>query len=82
MNTEKKTYTYCEANKPVKFTKIILTKEYFDTFLKLKYEDFDYEKTKTLSSNLLKTQNSPQLNFIFQQIRESQAEGKILPLYL
>ena len=82
LNTEKKTYTYCEANKPVKFTKIILTKEYFDTFLKLKYEDFDYEKTKTLSSNLLKTQNSPQLNFIFQQIRVSQAEGKILPLYL
>ena len=31
---------------------------------------------------MLKTQNSPQLNFIFQQIRESQAEGKILPLYL
>jgi len=35
-----------------------------------------------LNSYLLKTQNSPQLNFIFQQIRESQAEGKILPLYL
>ena len=31
---------------------------------------------------MLKTQNSPQLNFIFQQIRESQAEGRILPLYL
>ena len=82
LNTEKKTYTYCEANKPVKFTKIILTKEYFDTFLKLKYDDFEYEKAKILNSYLLKTQNSPQLNFIFQQIRESQAEGKILPLYL
>jgi len=42
LNTEKKTYTYCETNKPVKFTKIILTKEYFDTFLKLKYDDFEY----------------------------------------
>lgn len=82
LNTEKKTYTHCEANKPVKFTKIILTKEYFDTFLKLKYDDFEYEKAKILNSYLLKTQNSPQLNFIFQQIRESQAEGKVLPLYL
>lgn len=82
LNTKKKTYTYCEANKSVKFTKIILTKEYFDTFLKLKYDDFKYEKTKVLGSYLLKTQHSPQLNFIFQQIRESQAEGKILSLYL
>ena len=56
--------------------------ENFDTFLKLKYDDFEYEKTKILNSYLLKTQNSPQLNFIFQQIRESQAEGRILPLYL
>lgn len=82
LNSEKKTYTYCEANKPVKFTKIILTKEYFDNFLKLKYEDFEYEKAKILNTYMLKAQNSTQLNFIFQQIRESQVEGKILPLYL
>lgn len=82
LNTEKKTYTYCVANKPVKFTKIILTKKYFDTFLKLRYENIEYNKTKMVNNNLLKIQNSPELNFIFQQIRQSQVEGKLLQLYL
>lgn len=82
LNTEKKTYTYCEANRPVKFTKVILTQKYFDTFLKLRYENIEYNNTKTLNNHFLKTQNLPELNFIFQQIRESQVEGKLLQLYL
>lgn len=32
VNTQKTTYVYCEKGKPVRFTKIILTRKYFDTY--------------------------------------------------
>ena len=32
LNTQKKTYTYCEGGKPVRFTKVILSPKYFNTY--------------------------------------------------
>ena len=35
LNTQKKTYTYCEGGKPVRFTKVILSPKYFNTYFRL-----------------------------------------------
>jgi AraC-like DNA-binding protein len=81
VNTQKKTYVYCEKGKPVRFAKIILTRKYFDTFFRLHYGK-DYEQTKSAKDYILRNPNQPELNFIFQQIRDCQAEGQILRMYL
>ncbi len=80
-NTRKTTYTYCEAGKLTRFTKIILTKKYFDTYLKVRYGD-SYDQSKNAMDYLLNNPNSPELNFVFQQIRDCQAVGKTQRLYL
>ena len=81
LNTQKKTYTYCEGGKAVRFTKVILSPQYFPTYFKL----HDENNARLLSSArdyLLKNPNLPELNFVFQQIRDCQAEGTTLKLYL
>lgn len=81
INTQKKTYTYCEGGKPVRFTKVILFPKYFNTYLRL----HDANSTTLLDSArdyLLKNPNLPELNFVFQQIRDCQAEGHTLKIYL
>ena len=42
LNTQKKTYTYCEGGKSVRFTKVILSPEYFQTYFKLHAENTTY----------------------------------------
>ena len=81
LNTQKTTYTYCEGGKPTCFAKIILTKKYFDTFFRMHYGK-EYLHTKHARDYILKNPNLPELNFVFQQIRECQAEGPTLRLYL
>jgi len=81
LNTQKTTYAYCEGGKPVRFTKIILTKKYFDTFFHVHFGE-GYEQSKTITDYLLKNPHLPELNFVFQQITDCQAEGKTLHLYL
>lgn len=81
VNTKKTTYTYCKAAQPTSFIKIILTKKYFDTFLKAHYGE-DYDQSKGAIHYLLRNPNAPELNFVFQQIRNCQAEGKAKRLYL
>lgn len=39
LNTQKKTYTYCEGGKAVRFTKVILSPQYFQTYFKLHDEN-------------------------------------------
>lgn len=81
VNTQKRTYTHCEGGKPVRFTKIILTKKYFDTFFRVHFGE-GYEQSKPVTDYLLQNPHLPELNFVFQQIRDCQAEGKTLRLYL
>ena len=81
VNTQKTTYVYCEKGKPVRFTKVILTRKYFDSFFRELYGK-DYEQTKSAQEYLLRNPNLPELNFVFQQIRDCQAEGNPLRLYL
>ena len=81
VNTQKTTYVYCEKGKPVRFTKIILTRKYFDTYFRMHYGK-DYKQSISAQEYLLKNPNLPELNFVFQQIRDCQAEGQTLHLYL
>src|SRR5699024_6986757 len=80
INKEKTTNVYCEKGKPVRFTKIILTRKYFDTYFRVHYGK-DYEQSKMAKEYLLKNPNLPELNFVFQQIRDCQAVGQTLHLY-
>ena len=81
VDTQKTTYVYCEKGKPVRFTKVILTRKYFDTYFRMHYGK-DYEQSKSAQDYILKNPNLPELNFVFQQIRDCQAEGQTLHLYL
>lgn len=81
VNNQKTTYVYCEKGKPVRFTKVILTRRYFDTYFRVHYGK-GYEQSKMAKEYLLKNPNLPELNFVFQQIRDCQAAGQTLHLYL
>ncbi len=81
VNKNKAAYAFCQAGKPTSFTKIILTKEYFDQFLKSRYHD-GYDSSKSALDFLSENPNSPELNFVFQQIRDCPAEGQARHLYM
>lgn len=81
INTQKTAYTYCEAGKPVRFTKVILLPEYFHKYFRLYYGQKD-KPFFPLKNYITKHPNLPELNFIFQQIRNCEAEGTILKIYL
>ena len=81
VNTQKRTYTHCEGGEPVRFTKIILTKKYFDTFLRVHFGE-GYEQSKLMTDYVMQNPHLPELNFVFQQITDCQAEGNTLRLYL
>lgn len=81
VNTQRTTQVYCEKEKPVRFTKVILTRKYFDTHLRIHFRKV-YEPFKSAQAYILKNPNLPELNFVFQQIRDCQAEGETLRLYL
>lgn len=81
VNRNKAAYVFCEAGKHTKFTKIIFTKEYFDLFLQNRYQD-GYDHSKSALDFLIENPNSPELNFVFQQIRDCPAEGRARHLYM
>lgn len=80
INTEKLVHVYCKKNQPIKFTKIILLREYFDKFLKGRYGS--YKDFKTAFKYLARNPSSPELNFIFNQIRSSKAKGMPQIIYM
>lgn len=80
-NTSKTVHVSCEAGKLTRFTKIIFTTDYFDTFLKEQYGD-SYNLSKDAMDFLVRNPNSSELNFVFQQIRDCQAVGSSKRLYL
>jgi AraC-like DNA-binding protein len=81
INTSKTVYSYCEARKPTRFTKVLITREYFDTFLKERYTD-SYDSSKNAMDFLAQNPNLPELNYIFRQIRDCQATGVSQHVYL
>lgn len=80
-NTHKTAYAFCEAGKPTRFTKVILTRSYFDQFLQQRYGD-SYETSKGALDFLVQNPNSPELNFVFQQIKDCPAVGRTRYLYM
>lgn len=80
INTNKLVHVYCQKNQPIKFTKIILLREYFDKFLKGRYGS--YKNFKTAFKYLARNPSSPELNFIFNQIRSSKAKGMPQIIYM
>ncbi|BDR66217.1 AraC family transcriptional regulator [Clostridium tetani] len=81
INTNKLVHVFCERNKPIEFTKVILTKDYFDRFLKNRYGD-SYKSFTTAFSYLAQNPVSPELNFIFNQIKTCEAKGISQKIYL
>jgi AraC-like DNA-binding protein len=81
INNSKKIYVYCNANEPVCFTKVIISQDYYDIFLKERYKDDDFE-AKNAIKFLSLSPNLPELNFVFQQIRSSQAKGSSMQIYI
>ncbi|MDK4492236.1 AraC family transcriptional regulator, partial [Fusobacterium necrophorum] len=79
-NTRKVAYAFCEANKPTCFTKVIITKKYFDSFLEERFGNA-YETSKNALDFLVENPNSPELNFVFQQIKDCPAIGNTRKLY-
>lgn len=80
-NTQKIACAFCEAGKPTRFTKVIVTRAYFDQFLMRRYSD-SYEASKNALDFLVQNPNSPELNFIFQQIKDCPAKGHSRYLYM
>lgn len=80
-NSQKTACAFCQAGKPTRFTKVIVTRAYFDQFLQRRYGD-TYEASKNALEYLLQDPNSPELNFVFQQIRDCPAEGRARTLYM
>ena len=80
-NSQKIAYAFCEANKPTRFTKVIVTRSYFDQFLQNRYGD-SYEVSKNALDYLVQNPNSPELNFVFQQIKDCPAKGHARMLYM
>lgn len=81
INTSKLVSAYCEKGKPTRFTKILITQDYYEGFLKQRYKG-EYLNPKDAIRFLEQNPNLPELNFIFQQIRDSEAKGTSLKLYL
>ena len=81
VNTSRTVYSYCEAGEPARFTKILLTQDYFDSFIRERYGG-SYSSSVSSLQYLTENPNSPQLNFVFQQIRDCTAVGTALQIYL
>lgn len=80
-NTKKRAYAFCESKKPTCFTKVIITKKYFDSFLKERFGN-SYEASRKALDFLVENPNSPELNFVFQQIKDCPAIGNTRILYM
>jgi len=79
-NTSKTSYAYCEAGKPVRFVKIQIGKDYFDSFLKVRYGD-SYDHSRNAMDYLSRNPNLPELNYIFRQ-KDCRAIGTARQIYL
>lgn len=81
VNTDKTTSTYCEAGHRTCFTKVVLSAGYFDQRFRERF-GAGYELTRDMSAYLMANAKRPELNFIFQQMRECEATDPLLGVYL
>lgn len=81
INNSREAYATCEAGKPTRFVKILLTQAYLDDFLRRRYGDHCRQMTDR-AALLFANPNLPELAFIFRQIRGTQAMGVSLRVYL
>lgn len=81
INKSKKIQVFCNANEQVCFTKVIISQEYYDVFLKKRYGE-GYTKAQDAMKFLSLSPNIPELNFVFQQIKACQARGTSKNIYL
>ncbi len=81
INKSKKIYVNCKAKEPVRFTKVVISQEYYDIFLNQRYGDC-YSGAKNAMKFLSLSPNLPEINFIFQQIKSCQAKGLSQHIYL
>ena len=81
VNTHKIVSAFCESNKPVRFTKLIITKTYFDSFLRSRCGK-SYAALKNALRLSVRNPHTPELHFVFQQIKNSCTFDHTLHLYM
>ena len=81
INKSRRVKILCKAGVPIRFTKVIILREYFDTFLEKRYGN-NYRNAEQVMFYLQGNPNQPEMNLIFQQIRRCNASGKARRLYL
>ena len=81
INDSRTVFVRCEAGVPACFTKIRVSGEYFDGFLRERYGE-DYEASRDAVAFLSRSPNPPELRFLFRQIRDCRAEGAAKLLYM
>ncbi|WFD09649.1 helix-turn-helix domain-containing protein [Tepidibacter hydrothermalis] len=81
INKTKQIHVYCKAKERVCFTKVVISQEYYDTFLKERYGD-NHCEAKNAMKFLTLSPNLPEFGFIFQQIKSCKATGLSQYIYL
>ena len=81
INNNKLIQVFCDKNKAVKFVKIVLTENYFNTFLRNNYIN-NYKDFKSNFYYISQNPVSPELSFIFNQIETCKLNGIAQKMYL
>ncbi|CAL7870258.1 HTH araC/xylS-type domain-containing protein [Fusobacterium necrophorum subsp. funduliforme] len=81
INNKKLIHVFCEKNKVVKFVKIVLTEDYFNSFLKNNHIN-SYRDFKKNFYYVSASSSFPELSFIFNQIETSKLNGIAQKMYL
>lgn len=81
VNTQRTAYAFCDAGQPTRFTKVIVSRSYFDQFLQ-HWNGDSYDNARRALNNLSDNPNAPELNFLFQQIKDCPAKRQARNLYL
>ena len=81
INDSRTVFVRCEAGVPACFTKIRVSGEYFDGFLRDRYGE-NYDESRDAVDFLSRSPNLPELRFLFRQIRDCRAEGAAKLLYM
>lgn len=81
INDSRTVFVRCEAGVPACFTKVRVSGDYFDGFLRERYGE-DYDASRDAVDFLSRSPNLPGLRFLFRQIRDCRAEGTAKLLYM
>lgn len=81
LNNSREQYATCEAGKPTRFVKLLITQQYLNDFLLRRYGE-GWRELVDRAALFTPSPRLPELVFIFRQIRSSQAVGISLQVYL